>query len=74
MKTSLFFIASLFLLLYAYGESKTLNFERDGISLTTPKEWEITEQENKDDQGYLSIEKDGFDSSGFITMTWLTVK
>ncbi|MDF4204879.1 hypothetical protein PXD56_18060 [Maribacter sp. SA7] len=72
MKTPLLVFASIFIFLTSCSESKPANFERDGVVMTSPAGWGITDQENIDDQGYyLSIEKDGFDSSGIITMTWL---
>lgn len=72
MKTPLILIASIFLLLTSYSESKPAKFERDGFSITSPTGWGITDEENIDDLGYyLSIEKDGFDSSGIITITWV---
>ena len=72
MKTPLILIAFIFLFLTSCSESKPAKFERDGVSMTSPTGWEITDQENIDDQGYyLSIEKVGFDSSGIVTMTWI---
>jgi len=72
MKTPLIIIASLFLFITSCSESKPAKFERDGVLITSPTGWEIIDQESIDDQGYyLSIEKDGFDSSGIVTMTWI---
>lgn len=46
-------------------------FQKNGVSLTCPHKWKITDEENFDDEGYyLSIEKNGFNSSGLITITW----
>jgi len=54
------------------NESPKVKFERDGISLICPKGWNIADEENIDDEGYyISIEKDGFGSSGIITITWV---
>ncbi len=54
------------------NESPEVKFERDGISLICPKGWNIADEENIDDEGYyISIEKDGFSSSGIITITWV---
>jgi len=72
MKKPLILIASIFLFITSCSESKPAKFERDGVLITSPTGWEITDQESIDDQGYyLSIEKDGFDSSGIVTMTWI---
>jgi hypothetical protein len=46
-------------------------FQKNGVSLTCPHGWKITDEENFDDEGYyLSIEKNGFNSSGLITISW----
>lgn len=72
MKTPLFLVASIFLILTSCSKSKPAKFERDGVVITSPAGWGITDQESIDEQGYyLSIEKDGFDSSGIVTMTWI---
>lgn len=53
-------------------ESPETKFEKNGISFTCPTGWKITEEENLDNQGYyLSIEKDGFNSSGLLTVSWV---
>ena len=53
-------------------ETPQAKFEKDGISLTSPKGWKITDEGNIEDQGYfLSIEKDGLNSSGLITLSWV---
>jgi len=44
----------------------------DGVSLISPKGWKITDQESLDSKGYyLAIEKDGFNSSGLVTLSWV---
>ena len=53
-------------------ESPETKFKKNGISFTCPTGWKITEEENLDNQGYyLSIEKDGINSSGLLTMSWV---
>lgn len=53
-------------------EAPEEQFEKDGVSLISPKGWKITDEENLDNQGYyLSIEKEGLNSSGLITLSWL---
>ncbi len=65
----------LLLILFVYTscqETPQAKFERDGISLTSPKGWNVSDEENIDNQGYyLSIEKDGLNSSGVITISWI---
>lgn len=47
-------------------------FKKDGVFLTCPKGWKITDKDSLDGQGYyLSIEKAGLNSSGLITITWI---
>ena len=54
-------------------EASETKFAKDGISLTCPTGWKITEEENIENQGYyLSIEKDGLTSSGLFTLSWLS--
>ena len=62
----------LLLFIFSCVETPELIFEKDGVSITTPRGWEITEQENYDDLGYyLAIEKDGFfSSSGIMLVMW----
>jgi hypothetical protein len=53
-------------------ESPESSFENNGISLICPAGWRITDEENLDDQGYyLAIEKDGFNSSGLVSISWV---
>ncbi|MBC7773921.1 MAG: hypothetical protein H7246_00675 [Phycisphaerae bacterium] len=53
-------------------ESPETKFEKNGISFTSPTGWKITDDENLDNQGYyLSIEKDGLNSSGLLIITWI---
>lgn len=65
----------LLFILFAHNscqEASETEFKKDGISLTSPKGWKITDQENLDDQGYyLSIEKEGLNSSGLISISWI---
>ena len=57
---------------YSCQETTHTKFEIDGVSLVSPKGWKITDEENLDDQGYyLSIEKEGLNSSGLITLSWI---
>ncbi len=68
-------IISLLVILFVIAsceETPEITFEKDGVLVTSPRGWKITDEENFDDQGYyLSIEKDGFDSSGLVAITWI---
>ncbi|MEM9023415.1 MAG: hypothetical protein AAGB22_06720, partial [Bacteroidota bacterium] len=47
------------------------SFDAHGFAFTVPASWSITEEENLDDEGYyLSCERQGFDASGLLTLTW----
>lgn len=71
MKNLTYLILMLFVLVSCKETSQT-ELEKDGVSLTCPKGWEITDEDSLDGQGYyLSIEKAGFNSSGLITITWI---
>ena len=64
----LFLISSLI----SCAESPKFAFEKNGVSFTSPSGWSIIGEENFEDEGYyLSIEKDGFDSSGIMTISWI---
>ena len=39
----------LLLFIFSCVETPELIFEKDGVSITTPRGWELTEQENYDD-------------------------
>ena len=56
----------------AYGQSQEAQFEKFGVKFTCPEGWKITEEEKVEEKGYyLTVEKDGFDSSGLVTLTWI---
>ncbi|QWX85408.1 hypothetical protein H0I23_07135 [Cellulophaga sp. HaHaR_3_176] len=65
----------LLLVLFAFSSCQNTpeeKFENEGVSFISPEGWEIADEENLDDIGYyLSIEKDGMNSSGLIAITWL---
>jgi len=69
---SISIIFFLFFILLSCQETPATKFEYDGVSLISPKGWAITDKENLDNEGYyLSIEKDGFDASGLLTISWI---
>ena len=54
------------------ASSSEKKFEKSGISFTCPEGWEITGEENIDSSGYyLTIEREGFSSSGLMTISWV---
>lgn len=68
---------SVFLVLFSIscaGQSSDIDFSKDGVSFKYPSDWSITDQEDLDGAGYyLSVEKEGFNSSGLLTITWVNV-
>ncbi len=45
-------------------------FEKEGMTFIVPEDWKITDEEKFDDGSYyLSIDKNGFDSSGVLIIT-----
>jgi hypothetical protein len=58
--------------LVSCNEGPASKFEKDGIRITCPGGWHISEQEKVDNDGYyLAIEKKGLTSSGLIAITWI---
>ena len=58
------------LFLFSCEETPESKFEKDGVFLLSPKGWNISDQEDFGSGYYLSIEKDGFDSSGIVVVMW----
>lgn len=54
-------------------ESPEVDFKMKDVSFTCPKGWRITETEDyvEEDGYYVSIEKDGLNSSGIVTIEWV---
>ena len=70
MKKLLFLILSC-VVFFSCNESPETKFEKDGVSFICPQGWAIIDQEDFDGEGYyISIEKDGFNSSGLAMITW----
>lgn len=72
MKTSMTLL-TLLLFISACKPSPEIKYERDGVSFISPLGWEISDEQDFYGLGhYLVVEKDGWGSSGMLTMTWLT--
>jgi hypothetical protein len=60
------------ILLFSFAAPNEEKFTNSGVSFTVPDGWKITEQEDLDGKGYyLSCEKDGANSSGLVTISWV---
>ncbi|MEQ8811205.1 MAG: hypothetical protein RIE59_19195, partial [Imperialibacter sp.] len=71
MKRRVFMLLSLATLV-ACSSSPGGKFLVDGISFVYEEGWAVTDQEDFDGQGYyVSLEKDGINSSGLFVLTWL---
>lgn len=56
-------------------ESPETKFEKDGIRFVCPTGWKITEEQSIETGGYyLAIEKDGFNSSGILSVSWINTE
>lgn len=70
MKKLLFCLPLLLLLSFAPAESG--KFDRSGVSFSIPTGWKITEEQDLEGKGYyLSCEKEGANSSGLVTVSWV---
>jgi len=65
--SSLFF----FIVLISCNDTPEYKFNNNGVALTSPKGWSIVDEEGFDTGYYLCIEKDGFNSSGVISFSWV---
>ena len=71
----LIFLLFTILLVISCKDSPATTFSKDGVTFTVPSGWEISEEENLDTDGYyLSVEKNGFNASGIVVMTWVVGK
>jgi len=65
------FLSGCFLLiLLACSGSKETPAEVYDLSFTCPAGWTVSEQEDYGDSKYMSIEKEGFSSSGIVMITY----
>ena len=56
----------------ACSPSQEYSFQCDGVQLTCPLGWAITDNEDNGVGGYyVSVEKDGWDSSGLMSISWI---
>lgn len=54
------------------GTTPPTQYQKDGVSFTSPAGWKITSEIPMGSYGhYLTIEKKGFSSSGLMTLNWL---
>ncbi len=70
MKSTTIFLVFAFTTLVACKNSPSYLHEDDYVSFTCPKNWKITEKEFYDGGGFYSVEDNGFDSSGLMTLSW----
>jgi hypothetical protein len=60
------------LLLSSFTMPDEQKFTHSGVSFNIPTGWKITDQEEMEGTGYyLSCEKEGENSSGIVTVTWV---
>ncbi len=69
----LIIILPIFIFFISCGKSPEIKFDKEGVSLTCPSGWKITDEKKLDSMGYfLSIEREGLNSSGVYAMNWIT--
>ncbi len=73
MKTLIGLLIVLFFVTSSCGApKKNWKHTKDNVSFMVPGDWKISEKDNLDDGGYyLSIEKDGLESSGLYILSWV---
>lgn len=70
-KTILTILAATALLFSCKSGSPETQFSKHGISFTCPAGWSVTEEEDLGGGYYMSIEKEGYNESGLVTITWV---
>jgi len=58
-------------LLISCQNSAPTVFNKNGVSFSYPSDWAISDEEAFDAGYYVSIDRDGFSSSGLVTLTWV---
>ena len=72
MRINILTIVGIFFLLTACQPSPEVKFDKMGVRFTCPEGWKITEEEDMGEEGYyLSVEKNGFDASAIMSITWV---
>ena len=64
MKILLISLSVLFLVASCQNQSEEKKFKKQGVSFTIPAGWKSVDEEDFGDGYSLSIEKEGFESSG----------
>jgi hypothetical protein len=73
-------LLSLFFIACSSGPSPEQQFDKKGVSFTSPARWKISEEEEYEESKesysgyYLSVEKEGFDESGIVLISWIDVE
>jgi hypothetical protein len=71
MKTYLILLLTIFTVSSCQQTPAEL-FVKDGVSISSPAGWEITDREQIDEGAYyLAIEKNGINSSALLALTWV---
>ncbi len=66
------FKISVFCLLFSCTQKPALSFTKFGVKFTAPSGWTLAEEEKINDNGYyVSIEKEGYNASGLLTISWI---
>lgn len=72
MKTQLTILLAVCLALFTSCKpTPAVPYEHSGITFTCPERWRITEENHEDNMHYVFLERNGFNDSGLITVTWI---
>lgn len=74
MKTLLISLSVLFLVASCQNQSEETTFDKQGVSFTIPAGWKAVDEEDLGGGYSLSIEKEGMDASGLVTITWIEME
>ena len=64
-------LALLYCLMASCSPSQEYTYEKQGIRFTCPEGWRITDEETEESSSYLSVEREGLNSSGLWILTWV---
>ena len=73
-------LLAFFFIACSSAPSPDQQFAKKGVSFTSPAGWKISEEEEYEESEesysgyYLSVEKEGFDDSGIVIISWIDVE
>ena len=74
MKTLLISLSLLLLISSCQEQSKETQFDKQGVSFTIPAGWKGVDEEDLGSGYSISIEKEGMDESGMVSISWIDLE